>query len=37
MTGTAPPFIGGKIWESREAIRHRAAGGPPDDVSKGLS
>jgi uncharacterized protein len=30
-------FIGGKIWESREAIRHRAAGGPAHDLSKGLN
>jgi uncharacterized protein len=29
-------YIGGKIWESRDAIRHRAAGGPTDDLSKGL-
>lgn len=29
-------FIGGKIWESVDAVRHRAAGGPPDDISKGL-
>lgn len=37
FTNSIGQFIGGKIWESREAIRHRAAGGPPDDVSKGLS
>ncbi len=30
-------FIGGKIWASPDAIRHRAAGGPADDLSKGLS
>jgi uncharacterized protein YciI len=30
-------FIGGKIWESSEAIRHRAAGGPVRDLSKGLN
>ena len=28
--------IGGKIWESAEAIAHRAAGGPMDDLSKGV-
>ena len=30
-------YIGGKIWESAEAIAHRAAGGPTDDISKGVS
>ncbi len=30
-------YIGGKIWESIEAISHRAAGGPTDDLSKGVS
>ncbi len=30
-------YIGGKIWESTDAIRHRAAGGPTDDLSKGVS
>lgn len=30
-------FIGGKIWESAEAIAHRAAGGPTGDLSKGLN
>ncbi|WOR15554.1 YciI family protein [Hyphomonas sp. FCG-A18] len=29
-------YIGGKIWESAEAIAHRAAGGPSDDLSKGV-
>jgi len=29
-------FLGGRIWESRDAIRHRAAGGPPGDLSRGL-
>jgi len=29
-------YIGGKIWESAEAIAHRAAGGPTDDISKGI-
>ncbi|MFN7053963.1 YciI family protein [Hyphomonas sp.] len=37
FTNSIGQFIGGKIWPSREAIRHRAAGGPPDDVPKGLS
>lgn len=30
-------YIGGKIWESAEAIAHRAAGGPREDLSKGLN
>lgn len=30
-------YIGGKIWESAEAIAHRAAGGPTEDLSKGLN
>lgn len=30
-------YIGGKIWESAEAIAHRAAGGPTTDLSKGLN
>lgn len=30
-------YIGGKIWESVDAIRHRAAGGPTDDLSKGVA
>lgn len=29
-------YIGGKIWGSVESIAHRAAGGPTDDVSKGI-
>ncbi len=29
-------YIGGKIWESAEAIAHRAAGGPTDDITKGI-
>lgn len=37
FTNSIGLFIGGKIWESRDAIRHRAAGGPADDTSKGLS
>lgn len=30
-------YMGGKIWESAEAIAHRAAGGPTQDLSKGLN
>lgn len=30
-------YIGGKIWESADAIAHRAAGGPTEDLSKGLN
>ena len=37
FTNSIGLFIGGKIWESSDAIRHRAAGGPPADISKGLS
>lgn len=37
FTNSIGLFMGGKIWESADAIRHRAAGGPPEDVSKGLS
>ena len=37
FTNSIGLFMGGKIWESVDAIRHRAAGGPPKDVSKGLS
>ena len=29
--------IGGKIWESVDAIRHRAAGGPLNNLKQGLS
>lgn len=29
-------YIGGKIWESAEAIAHRAAGGPTDNQSKSI-
>lgn len=32
LTNSIGLFIGGKIWESAEAIRHRAAGGPPGGV-----
>jgi uncharacterized protein len=35
FTNSIGLFLGGRIWESREAIRHRAAGGPPGDLSKG--
>lgn len=37
FTNSIGLFLGGRIWESREAIRHRAAGGPSGDVSKGLT
>ena len=30
-------YIGGKIWESVDAIAHRAAGGPTNDLSKGVA
>lgn len=30
-------FLGGKTWESADAVRHRAAGGPPAELAKGLS
>ena len=30
-------YIGGKIWESAAAIAHRAAGGPSDDLSRGVA
>ena len=36
LTNSIGQYIGGKIWESAEAIAHRAAGGPPGDLSKGL-
>jgi len=29
-------YIGGKIWENVDQIAHRAAGGPRDDLSRGL-
>ncbi|MEX1250410.1 MAG: YciI family protein [Hyphomonas sp.] len=35
FTNSIGLYMGGRIWESRDAIRHRAAGGPPDDLSKG--
>lgn len=37
LTNSIGLFIGGKIWESREAIRHRATGGPPEDTTKSIS
>lgn len=37
FTNSIGLYIGGRIWESREAIRHRAAGGPPNDLSKGAA
>lgn len=36
FTNSIGLFLGGKIWESSDAIRHRAAGGPPGDPSKGV-
>ena len=30
-------YMGGKIWGDHQSIAHRAAGGPVDDASKGLS
>ncbi len=36
FTNSIGLFIGGRIWESRDAIRDRAAGGPPVPSSKGL-
>lgn len=35
MTPSIGQFVGGKIWESRDSIRHRALGGPTDDPSRG--
>jgi len=29
-------YIGGKIWQDVDSIRHRAAGGPKDNLDKGL-
>lgn len=37
LTNSIGRFIGGKIWESADAIAHRAAGGPPADMSQGVS
>jgi uncharacterized protein YciI len=36
FTNSIGQYMGGKIWESIDAIRHRATGGPPSDVSKGV-
>lgn len=36
FTNSIGQFMGGKIWENHEAIRHRAAGGPPQDLSRGV-
>ncbi|MEO1101718.1 MAG: YciI family protein [Pseudomonadota bacterium] len=36
LTNSIGLYPGGKIWESVDAIRHRAAGGPTDDLSKGV-
>jgi len=36
LSNSIGQYIGGKIWESAEAIAHRAAGGPTDDISKGV-
>ena len=36
FTNSIGQYIGGKIWESTDAIRHRAAGGPTNDISKGV-
>ncbi|MEM0984800.1 MAG: YciI family protein [Pseudomonadota bacterium] len=37
FTNSIGQFIGGKIWGSHESIAHRAAGGPADDLSKGVT
>jgi len=37
FTNAVGLFLGGRIWESRDAIRHRAAGGPSADLTKGVS
>ncbi len=37
FTNSIGLYIGGRIWESSEAIRHRAAGGPPGHLSKGAA
>ena len=37
FSNSSGQYIGGKIWESAEAIAHRAAGGPTGDLSKGLN
>ncbi len=30
-------YIGGKIWKDLDSIKHRAAGGPVNDITKGVS
>lgn len=37
FTNAVGQYLGGKTWGDHASIAHRAAGGPPDDVSKGLS
>lgn len=37
LSNSIGQYIGGKIWESAEAIAHRAAGGPSADLSRGLN
>lgn len=37
LSNSIGQYIGGKIWDSAEAIAHRAAGGPSGDLSKGLN
>ncbi len=37
FTNSIGLFLGGKIWANSDAIRHRAAGGPPGDPSTGLA
>lgn len=37
LTNAIGLFLGGKTWESADAVRHRAAGGPPADITKGLA
>lgn len=36
LSNSVGQYIGGKIWESAEAIAHRAAGGPTSDLTKGV-
>lgn len=36
FTNSIGRFLGGKIWESAEAIAHRAAGGPAGDPTRGV-
>lgn len=37
MTLSIGQFVGGKIWDSPEAIRHRALGGPKNDPAQALN